>query len=111
MSMSGARYIFVIFYLFGLLIFIGGLIILQVFLSRLENKWSGLILPSISLLFSLIPVLSIAVFDRGLNIIITSVLVFLLFNIPTAIFFTIYFYYRNKKKKNQEISKMSIQDL
>ena len=36
------------------LLFIAGVIALQVFLSKRENKWPGLVLPIMSLLFSLL---------------------------------------------------------
>ena len=39
-----------------------GVILLQVFLSKKESKWLGLILPAISLLISLVAVFSIAAY-------------------------------------------------
>jgi len=44
------------------LIFLPGIIILQIFLSRRDNKWLGLALPAIGVIVSLSVVLSIAVF-------------------------------------------------
>lgn len=42
-----------------------GLIFLQIFLSKKQNKWLGLILPLMCLIFSLIPVGSIAAFSSA----------------------------------------------
>ncbi|MDR1689756.1 MAG: hypothetical protein LBS21_14285 [Clostridiales bacterium] len=49
--------------LFVLLLFAAGIVILQIFLSRKENKWLGLILPIISLCISVISVLGVAFYS------------------------------------------------
>jgi len=54
-------YVSLILILFFLLI--AGTIILQIFLSRRENRWPGLILPAISLLISLLVPLNYAAFS------------------------------------------------
>lgn len=41
----------------ALILFFGGLIWLQIFLSNKQNKWLGLIIPLVWLLFSMIPML------------------------------------------------------
>lgn len=46
-----------------LLLLIAGAIILQVFLSKRESKWPGLILPGICVLCSILAVLGVAVFS------------------------------------------------
>jgi len=53
----------VLLVLIVLLALIAGIIVLQVFLSKKENKWLGLILPVISLFISLIAVFGIAAFS------------------------------------------------
>ena len=52
-----------------------GLCVLEIFLSRMDNKYIGLILPAITFIYSLIALLSFAIFDgattgeiAGLNI-------------------------------------------
>ena len=40
--------------LIALLIFMVGAVLLQIFLSRRESRWPGLVLPGICVLFSLI---------------------------------------------------------
>ncbi len=110
MSISANLLILVVLILVVLLI---GVIVIQVFLSKKEYKWFGLILPSISLLFSFLPTLNVYA-EPGLAEIINFLhilTIFLVFNIPTAILLVIYFASREKLKKNKQIEKMNILDL
>ena len=50
--------------LIGILLPVALVIALQVWLCKRKNRWLGLILPGLSLLFSLVMVLSIAAFGR-----------------------------------------------
>jgi hypothetical protein len=95
------------------IIFLAGIIILQIFLSKRENKWLGLILPIINVIFSIIAVLNMAILGNEsiIQIIFQDIIVFLLCNIPTIILIAIYLACREKFKKNKEIDKMNIQDL
>ena len=71
--------------LFVLLIFIG-IVLLQVFLSKRENKWAGRILPLIFFLFSLIYPLSLSAVGQSIGeLIVPMLIVLLMANIPTAI--------------------------
>ncbi len=119
-----------------ILLFYGGILWLQFFLSRKPNRWLGLILPLISFLFSLQALLGIAAYstvrtsvttimengtsyttedvvippekkDTG-QLIATAVSVFIEYNIPTVILLGIL---RSRRKKNMELEKMNIQDL
>lgn len=122
----------------ALLLLAGG-IWLQIFLSKSEKKWPGLVLPSISMLFAIIAVLGAIAFtyggsestltytdDEGNEIteiyqepnsveantgemIGTSLYIFLLYNIPTIILITIYFSVR--KRQINHIDRTRIQDL
>lgn len=87
-----------------LLFFLAGVVFLQIFLSKCENKWAGLIIPIISFAFSIITFLN----ALSIGVAITG---FIIANIPTAILLAIYFVCHEKKKKNKEIDKMNIQDL
>lgn len=106
---------------------IGGVVWLQVFLSKRKNKWLGLILPLINLVSSLIPSFStlqamspfipktIESFDEYGNLtstatisgnissaILSVITVFLIYNISTLIFMVIYWICRRKQKGQQE---------
>lgn len=112
---------------FGLLS--AGAIVLQIFLSEKESKWPGLILPAITLLFSLLVVFGLTAYTTSAGIIqngkvimnsvnnyplgaiLTGLYIFALYNIPTVILLVIFFACREKRKKNREIEKMNIQDL
>lgn len=96
-----------------LLLFFAGIIWLQMFLSKSENKWSGLILPTIGFVFSVFTVLNLAVFDdmSKLDVFIMIASTFILSNIPTIILLAIYFICRERIKRNDELQKMNIQDL
>ena len=94
-------------------VFFAGIIWLQIFLSKKENKWSGLMLPIISFLFGLIYPLNMVAPSDGITagFIVQMIMVWLLGNIPTIIFLTIYFGCRGKQHKNKQLDKMNIQDL
>ena len=95
------------------LMLLAGMILLQIFLSKKENKWPGLMLPIISFLFGLIYPLNMVVPSDGITagFIVQMILVWLLGNIPTIILLTIYFGCRGKYRKNKQLDKMNIQDL
>ena len=125
----------------ALILFFGVLIWLQIFLSNKQNKWLGLIIPLICLLFSLIPMLALPMYTTttstsvstesvtdgaiiyeesvihepqkpSISLIIATVApIFIISNIPTIIFLAIYFACRERRKKNLELEKMNIQDL
>ena len=78
--------------------FLIGIVLLQIFLSRTERKWPGLVLPVISFLFGfLYP------FNMSAGASIWQVFfVWLLGNIPTIIFLAIYFACRPKRKQTAD---------
>ncbi|MBK5240444.1 hypothetical protein [Clostridium sp.] len=97
----------------SLIIILIGTVILQIFLSKRKNKWFGLILPIINIIYSIMAVLGLAAFlgqPIG-EIIMQLIMVFLASNISTVILIAIYFACREKFKKKKEIDKMNIQDL
>lgn len=99
--------------LFFVLVLLVGGVFLQIFLSKKNSKWFGLILPAITFLYSLLMVLGLAVYDGmdGREIFILIASTFLLSNIPTIVLLGIYFGCREKMKLRAELEKMSIQDL
>jgi len=102
------------------LILLAGLIVLQVFLSRAKSKIPGLILPISTFVITLLVVL-IIVFAMKVpegssvagTILPVAVIGLIPPNIPTLILLLIYFLSRKKLNddNNQEIKKMTIQDL
>ncbi len=88
------------------------LIVLQVFLSKMEKDWPGLVMPGLSLGSSLIAVLGLAFYALAdSSIILRLIFLFVIFNIPTLIFFAIYKSVHKKQVPNKELDKMTIQDL
>jgi len=123
--------VFLIVLLLGVVV---GIVILQIFLSKKESKWAGLILPIISLGFALLMSVAILLFSAGYatstvmvdgeiveqivdtvsepsDIITMAVFTFLLGNIPTGILLAIYTACRGKYKKQRALNKMQAQDL
>lgn len=93
------------------LLILVAIILLQVVLCKKGNKWSGLILPIISFGLSFLWVAGTPYYMALYNRLLDMILVFIVTNIPTAIFMAIYLIYRDKKKRISEIDKMNIQDL
>ncbi|MDY5612460.1 hypothetical protein [Dysosmobacter sp.] len=87
-----------------------GVPLLQIFLSKRESRWPGLVLPVLSFLYSLVMVLSAAAYDGGIpwGPILASLL---LGNIPTVILLAIYAACREKRRRHGELDKMQIRDL
>ena len=90
-----------------------GVILLQIYLSKRESKWPGLVFPIISFLFGLLHPLNMVAPSEGVTVgfIVQMIMVWLLGNIPTIIFLAIYFGCREKKRRNKQLEKMNIQDL
>jgi len=99
--------------LFVVLAIMAGGIWLQIFLSKKESNWFGLILPFITFAYSLLMVFSIAITDGMTGWDIFGLIASTLFmaNIPTIILVAIYFGCREKIKRKRALEKMNIQDL
>jgi hypothetical protein len=103
------------------IIMLAGLIVLQIFLSRAKSKLPGLIIPiiyfAVSILLVAVIVLRMVVAEDSSHIVGTIPVAilsgFIPANISTAIHLLIYFSIRKKMNddNNQEIKKMTIQDL
>jgi len=117
-----------------LLLFCAGVVVFQIFLSKKESKWAGLILPIISFGISLLAALSVLLFsvDTGTmtqtvngeiveqtvtqindssSIIVGAVIAFAYSNIPTGVLLAIYAACRGKRNRQRALEKMSVQDL
>lgn len=91
---------------------VGG-IVLQIFLSRRESRWPGLVLPAITFICSIVNVLGLTLYIGGAaaSWITMSIYTFLLMNIPTAVLMAVYAICREKSKRRREMDRMNIQDL
>lgn len=90
---------------------IAGLIALQVYLSKMEKDWPGLILPILSIVWAIISTLILLGFAVRGAVIITVIVYILLAFTPSIIFFLIYKNVHKKQSPNKELDKMTIQDL
>ena len=96
----------IVFLLFLLVLLIGG-VFLQIFLSKRESRWPGLVLPLLTFLQSLLLVLNIV--DTGS--VSQNVLTVLAGNIPTLVLLAIYWAVREKRRVRDQIDKMKIDEL
>ena len=94
-----------------LLVVVVGGILLQIFLSKRESKWPGLVLPAISFLWSLLYLFNLMDTGSVVQNILTALLTVLLSNIPTLVLLASYWAVREKRRKRSELDKMSIDDL
>lgn len=87
-------------------------IIAQTKLSSKENKFLGLVFPSISFIFSILLIsFTFSIDSLYVSEIFAFILTLILFNIPTLVLLAIYYFSRKKIKKNSAIDRMNIQDL
>ena len=116
--------------LFAILVFGVVVIMLQMFLSKTESKWKGLIMPIVMFGISLIASYQFAL--RSINtrsftgiingvhieyttsipsIIGSTALIFILCNIVTGVFIAVYAIFRRRTNQQRALEMMSIQDL
>ncbi len=88
--------------------FLVGGILLQIFLSRRESRWPGLVLPAITLLYSLVMACNVMAGADAWRALLATLA---LGNIPTLVLLAIYAACREKRRKNSEMDKMDIHDL
>ena len=102
---------FIIVSLIILLVFLVGIVLLQIFLSRRESRWPGLVLPLLTFLSALL--LPLNVMDTGSvseNILLVAVTL-LAGNIPTLVLLAIYWAAREKHRVRDQMEKMGKQDI
>ena len=98
------------------LLLLAGVILLQIFLSRRASRWPGLLLPGVTFFYSLVMLLSVAVYngmgDNGMEGAVAALLsVLVLGNIPTVMLLIIYALCRGRERTQRELNKMNSQDL
>lgn len=81
-----------------------GFILVQIFLSKNDNKYAGFIIPGLNFLFSI--VVSIQAFN-----IMQMIHAFIMCNIMTVVTLIILYICRRNIKRKSQINKMNIQDL
>ena len=102
---------FIIVSLIILLVFLVGIVLLQIFLSRRESRWPGLVLPLLTFLSALL--LPLNVMDTGSvsENILLAVVTLLAGNIPTLVLLAIYWAAREKYRVRDQMEKMGKQDI
>lgn len=80
-----------------------GLLVLQALLTRMKNNIFKLILPGITFLFSVIVLINLSSITdiSKIEIILMSIISFVLCNIPTALFMLISYFIDNKKLERE----------
>ena len=94
-----------------LLVLLVGTILLQMFLSKRQSRWPGLVLPTITFLYSVLMVLNVTAIESAGAAIAAVLSVLIAGNIPTLILLAIYFSCRSKVRRKSEVEKMHISDL
>lgn len=97
--------------LLALLIFAVGGILLQIFLSRRESRWPGLVLPLLTFLTSLLNVLAVADTGSVSQNVLLVLTTLLIGNIPTLVLLAIYWAVREERRVKAQMDRMNIDDL
>lgn len=98
------------FLVFVLVVLVGG-ILLQIFLSKRESRWPGLVLPLLTFLWSLLGPLNVMDTGSVARNILLVLVTLLAGNIPTLILLAIYWAVREKRRVKDQIDKMKIDEL
>lgn len=98
------------FFVFVLVVLVGG-ILLQIFLSRRESRWPGLVLPLLTFLWSLLLVLNLRDTGSVSQNVLLVLVTLLAGNIPTLILLAVYWAVREKRRVRDQIDKMKIDEL
>ena len=94
-----------------LLVFVVGGVLLQIYLSKRESKWPGLVLPGICMLYPILLVLNVAAMGNIGSVAATVIMSFVLGAVPAIILLVIYFACRSGRNRKTELDKMNISDL
>lgn len=94
-----------------LLVFGAGGICLQIFLSRRESRWPGLVLPLLTVLYALLLVLNLRDTGSVSPNVLTVAVTLLVGNIPTLVLLAVYWAAREKRRVKSQIDIMKIDEL
>lgn len=86
---------------------------LQLFLSKKESPWPGLVLPAVSFAWSLLALFGAAVYEGGTwkDELFMALSILLPLNIPTFILLAVYAACRGGSRRKKDLDRMNIQDL
>ena len=84
---------------------------MQIFLSKRESRWPGLVLPLLTFLTALLEVLNIVDTGSVSKNVLTVLVVLLTGNIPTLVLLAVYWAAREKRRVKSQIDKMKIDEL
>lgn len=93
-----------------LVVLVGG-ICLQIFLSRRESRWPGLVLPLLTFLHALLLVLNVQDTGSVSGNVLTVAVALLAGNIPTLVLLAVYWAAREKRRVRRQMDRMKIDDL
>lgn len=102
---------FVIGLLVFLLVLLAGGVFLQIFLSKRESRWPGLVLPLLAFLQSLLLPLNLMDTGSVSRNVLTVLVTLLAGNIPTLVLLTVYWAVREKRRVRDQLDKMKIDEL
>lgn len=98
----------------GLILFlvlvVGG-VLLQLFLSRRESRWPGLVLPLLAFLNALLLPLNVTDTGSLAGNVLTVLVTLLMGNIPTLVLLAIYWAAREKRRLRAQMERMDKQDI
>lgn len=94
-----------------LLVFVVGGVLLQIFLSRRESRWPGLVLPLLAFLYALLLVLNLRDTGSVSQNVLTLLAALLAGNIPTLVLLAVYWAAREKRRVKSQMEKMKIDEL
>lgn len=104
-----SRTIIVVLIVFLVLV-VGG-ILLQIFLSKRESRWPGLVLPLLAFLQSLLGPLNVMDTGSVSRNVLTVLVTLLAGNIPTLALLAVYWAVREKRRVKAQIDRMKIDEL
>ena len=102
---------FVSGFLVFLLVLLAGGVFLQIFLSKRESRWPGLVLPLLAFLQSLLLPLNLMDTGSVSRNVLTVLVTLLAGNIPTLVLLAVYWAVREKRRVRDQLDKMKIDEL
>ncbi len=94
-----------------LLVLVVGGVCLQIFLSRRNSRWPGLVLPLLTFVSALLPVVNIVDTGSVSGNVLAVLAVILAGNIPTLVLLAIYWAAREKLRTRIQMEKMGKMDI